>query len=102
MRIIGLMTGETILLRGLQLCDRVRIQMAFRAWGAGVFSIQGEGKFVVIEIAAKSIPAIMTIDARVAERNLMPDHKCSSNLGMTFSTTDGVEARHIVGVAVTT
>ena len=46
------MTGETVLVSRLQLDDRMRIHMTFRAGKTGMFSIERKTKQVVVEIIA--------------------------------------------------
>lgn len=61
MRLIARMTGKTILRRGGKILQAARIHMTLDAFHRRVFSLQAEGKCVVVEICYQPVAAVMTI-----------------------------------------
>jgi hypothetical protein len=63
MRVVGMMTGVTILQRPRKIAESARIEMALTTGKIGVFACQWERKGIVIEALAETIHTIVTIEA---------------------------------------
>ena len=101
MRIISLMTGETVLVGRLQLDDRMRIHMTFRAWQTGMLSIKRKTKLVVVEIIAVGVQTVVTVKTGIAECDLMVSHEDGSSLDVAFLTRRCIKARHVLPMTIT-
>ena len=78
------------------------IHMALRAGKRRMFTCQRKSKNVVIEIIAKSIAAIMTVETCLPKRNGMIDHEGHIDLTMTLTARCLIKARHIIFMTITT
>ena len=85
--VILMMTRETILRRRLQIRNRARIEMTFRAGQSGVFTIEFENKSGVGEVIAKFVHAVVTGKAIRPKRQDM----ClgEDNIHLTVATVTG-------------
>ena len=95
MIIIAAMAGETILRGGLQLIDRVRIDMACRAFCRSMLTDQFERNIIVIKVLTQRFDAVMTRHTIGAESQEVISREGLVNLKVTVSTGSLVEGRSI-------
>jgi len=98
MRIVDLMARETVPRSPLQSRQCMLSAVAFPAGDFRMFPCQHKSEEAVIEIIAKSINAVMTIETSIAEYDNMVDHERRVDLTMTFFAGPLIKAHYIIFV----
>ncbi len=100
MRIILCMTGEAILTGCLQGGNGSGLHVTLRAHQSGMFSIQLEGEFIVIEIMTVTFDAVVTFKTAVSECHFMIHHEGDIHADVAFRTGQHIELSDILPVTI--